>query len=252
MFLHVNQKHISSYTRSVAESLKGPKVSPTWQQVHKTLFPESKNIYDEYEPPKLLNVAKYDGAFASPDDLHWMFSTYGKAPQFVLEVGTFVGSSAIKIGKHLRGRNEDAMLLCVDPFTGSGEMWFSEDFRKKLAFRAGQPRIFEMWMNNILRHGLQKTVLPWRVTSLVAADFLHYLPWKVDFIFLDSAHSLGETFAEIAAFWGALDVGSYIFGDDYLYNSYPGVKHDVDLFCKMYEVTLLKSKSERIWGFQKK
>jgi len=72
----------------------------------------------------------------------------------------------------------------VDPFTGAGEMWFTERFRNILSFKAGQPRIYERWMENIIKHNLTKVVLPWRVTSLVAADFLHYLPWNVSLIFL--------------------------------------------------------------------
>ena len=70
-----------------------------------------------------------------------------------------------------------------------------------------------------------------------------------DLIFLDSAHSLGETFVEIAAFWSILPSGSYIFGDDY--DTFPGVKHDVDLFCSMYKLELQRSPSARIWGLRK-
>ena len=32
---------------------------------------------------------------------------------------------------------------------------------------------------------------------------------------------------------------------------YTGVKHDVDIFCRLYGIKLLKSETERIWGIQK-
>ena len=78
-----------------------------------------------------------------------VFNTYDSKPEFVLEVGTFVGSSAIKIGRYLQRRG-CGTLLCVDPFTGAGEMWFTERFRNILSFKAGQPRIYERWMENII------------------------------------------------------------------------------------------------------
>jgi len=220
--------------------------------VHRALFPESRNIFSEFQAPidkhfVLDSRKRYGGAFQNKTDLSWILQIYGSSPKFVLEVGTFVGTSAVELGRILQQR--EGVLLCIDPFTGSGEMWFLPVLRSRCSFNAGQPRIFELWMNKIIKSNLTSTVLPWRVTSLVAADFLHYLPWKIDFVFLDSAHSVGETFVEIAAYWSVLPVGSFIFGDDY--NSFPGVKHDVDMFSNTTNSELLLSPSGRIWALQK-
>ena len=73
------------------------------------------------------------------------------------------------------------LILCIDTFNGAGEMWFMDNLRDVMSIKAGQPRIYERWMINILANSkkITRNVLPWRVSSMIAADFLAYMPWKV-------------------------------------------------------------------------
>jgi predicted O-methyltransferase YrrM len=104
-------------------------------------------------------------------------------------------------------------------------------------------------MDNIVRHKLTDTVLPWCLTSLSAAQCLAFLPWVIDFIFLDSAHLQDETYMEIDAYWKVLNAGGLLAGDDY--DSFPAVRHDVDRFVQVSGGELIRSPSGRLWALRK-
>ena len=91
-------------------------------------------------------------------------------------------------------------------------------------------------MTNVVKHGLSETIFPLTLPSLVGARFLGYLNWKVDVVYLDSAHEAGETYIELQLYFDLLEPGGILFGDDY--DSYPAVRHDVNRFasCNGLEV----------------
>lgn len=228
-----------------------PRHRPSFQEVRKILHGD-KDLYATFRFPADMFPIGYTGALGNPEDEPWLFQEAVHASPtsvFGLEVGTFVGSTAVRLGRLLRDSNK-GHLLCIDSFTGAGEMWFLERFQRDLQFEHGRPRIYELWMENIMRQGLAGTVLPWCLTSLAAAQCLSFLPWIVDFIFLDSAHLQDETFLEIAAYWKVLKPGGLLAGDDY--DSFPAVKHDVDRFVKATGAELIRSPSGRLWGLRKR
>lgn len=222
---------------------------PTFAEVRNTLH--GNGAEDAFQFPAGMSPVGYNGALAHPEDACWMLdaAVSGRTgPIFGLEVGTFVGSTAVKLGKAMKAR-EGSHLLCIDPFTGSGEMWFVDRFRKDLQFKNGRPRIFELWMENIRRNGLAECIQPWCLTSMAAAQMLGFLPWIVDFVFLDSAHLQDETHLEIKAYWRLLEKGGLLFGDDY--DSFPPVRQDVDRFVAETGLALMRSPSGRLWALRK-
>jgi len=82
---------------------------------------------------------------------------------------------------------------------------------------------------------------------------LAVLKYKIDIVYLDSAHEAGETFMELNLYYDLLKKGGVIFGDDY--KVFPAVRKDVDLFSKFIEQDVLfcdyKDKSNPIWSFIK-
>ena len=244
-------EELNVQTAEIARRFAGePKFRPSYAELHLTLH-GSQSIFTDFALPPEMKPIGYGGALAAPEDCQWLLRTAfaGRPkPALAVEIGTFVGSSAVRLGAAMRDADLGS-LLCVDSFTGSGEMWFLERFRRDLQFQNGRPRIYELWMENIVRHNLINTVLPWCITSLAAAQCFRFLPWLIDFIFLDSAHLKGETYMEIAAFWDVLDGGGLLAGDDY--DSFPAVKHDVDLFAQRSGLTVQFSPSGRLWSLRK-
>lgn len=113
----------------------------------------------------------------------------------------------------------------------------------------GNPVIFDHFMNAMFNNGLTETVVPFRVSSIVAARTLKVLNYDIDFVYLDSAHECGETFLELSLYYDLLPQGGVIIGDDYL--MFPAVKHDVDLFCKINNLQLNFTGEGDTWLIQK-
>lgn len=171
----------------------------------------------------------------------------GRKPCFGIEVGSFIGSSAVVLGNWLHETN--GTLLCVDPWCGDINMWLLDGFASTMRKVDGNPMIFNYFMNNMFVNNLIETVVPFRVTSVVAARTLKVLNYEIDFVYLDSAHECGETFLELSLFYDLLSAGGVLIGDDY--HGFPAVKHDLDLFCKVHNLELYATGEGDTWLIRK-
>lgn len=162
----------------------------------------------------------------------------GRAPAFVVEVGSFHGHSAILQAEVLDKHGlANVPLLCVDPWTGDlGMLLYREDWDKKLTpgeLADGRSTSYWQFMVNVkfmLDEGKlgPKHIVPLAATSVVAARFLMALGLSPDIVYLDSAHEADETYAELALYYHVLAGGGVIYGDDY---SWESVRHDVERFA---------------------
>jgi len=77
MFFHDRQHALNVQTRAIYEKLCNKPKTPSFSEVHATLFPGSSDIYKEYESPKDANFEhqyrEYRGAFGNKHDMEWMF-----------------------------------------------------------------------------------------------------------------------------------------------------------------------------------
>ena len=82
------------------------------------------------------------------------------------------------------------------------------------------------------------------------ARLLATLNWIVDVVYLDSAHEIGETFADLSLYFQLIRKGGVLIGDDYI--DFPAVKHDVNLFVH-YKSKFLKFEiiDSQQWGIIK-
>ena len=135
--------------------------------------------------------------------------------------------------------------MCVDTWCGDINMWLLEIFDSTMVKSDGNPKLFERFMQNMIQAGLTETVIPFRVSSVVAARTLKVLNYIIDFVYLDSAHECGETFMELSLYHDILRDGGVILGDDY--TGFPAVKHDLDLFCKVYGYKLQFTGDGETW-----
>lgn len=226
-----------------ANDLKRTK--PTFKDISNRLF-GSDNPYHGYRPQLLPAPMQYT-AHIGPLTLGAIEAFLGRKPTLGVEVGSFIGNSATIIGSWLRETN--GTLLCVDPWCGDINMWLLSNFAGTMRKADGNPAIFDYFMNAMYNNGLTETVVPFRVTSVVAARTLKVLNYEIDFVYLDSAHECGETFLELSLYYDLLPPGGVLFGDDYL--MFPAVKHDVDLFCKVHGCTLHFTGERDTWMIQK-
>ena len=222
-----------------------PRIKPTFKDICNRLF-GCDNPYHSYTPELLPAPMPYT-PHIGPKTLQAIEHALGRKPSFGIEVGSFIGSSATVIGSWMR--ETGGTLLCVDPWCGDINMWLLNNFAATMRKVDGNPTIFSYFMNAMFNSGLIETVVPFRVTSVVAARTLKVLNYDIDFVYLDSAHECGETFLELALYYDLLPPGGVIFGDDYV--MFPAVKHDLDLFCKIQGCQLLFTGERDTWMIQK-
>jgi len=224
------------------------------QEEFQTAFEEQQRqrmvrlLYDGEDP---MVAAQQAGPLPSPDDSYphthlpealvtaLVEELSGGAPLFVIESGSFVGGSAIRIANALRA-NHGGLVLCVDPFCGDSAMWADKAMRAWLRIRGGRPRLFEQFVANIAAAGCEDLVLPMCATTCAALGALrrlqagHDAPPRPGLIYLDSAHEEGETLVEIRAAYELLRPGGVLLGDDW---SWEAVRNDVLRFASSQRLT---------------
>lgn len=139
----------------------------------------------------------------------------------VLEVGSFVGKSAVFFAERVD------KVLCVDPFV----MW-DEGRENGDAMKHGED-FFDEFQHNIVRSGYSHKIFPVRETSQTAF-VTHYHPLLADLIYIDGAHDYISVLYDVMM-WKTRAF-RIICGDDYDEN-WPGVKKAVDeVFKKKLQV----------------
>ena len=137
-------------------------------------------------------------------------------PKLIIEVGTWLGGSAIHMGGLLRqaGLN-DSCIVCVDTWLGSSEHYLYPESRQTLKLVDGRPTFYADFMQNVVQHGLQDIILPFSITSGGAADVLKEFKIAPDLVYLDGDHSARAFRADLDAYWDLLRPGGVVIGDDF-------------------------------------
>lgn len=231
--------------QSVISINQFPKKTPTFSEISNTLF-KCDNLYANFTPHQLNEPMQYP-AHITNKTTDLIISTLGYVPKFGVEVGSFIGSSAAILGNMLK--QNKGVLLCVDTWCGDINMWLMDQFHSTMHKTDGNPKLYDLFILNMIKNHLTDTVIPLRVSSIVGARMLKVLNYEIDFVYVDSAHEAGETFMELMLYHDVLKNKGIIFGDDYY--GFPAVKYDVDLFCKCFGYTLCFTGDGDTWIIQK-
>jgi len=156
-------------------------------------------------------------------------------PNYIVECGSMLGGSAIRMAEILRNNNKSNEIICIDPFTGDVNMWDWErnDGWKFLRLEYGIPTIYKRFLANCKYSGFEDKILPINATTSVGIKLLQRLLIQnriselPNYIYLDSAHEKDETFIELNLCWNCLVHNSILFGDDW---NWEDVREDVIKF----------------------
>ena len=153
----------------------------------------------------------------------------GGPPRFMIEVGSFVGSSIVHVWAPLVKLHPKGVMLSIDTWLGDVNMRVLGEFKRFLQPVHGVPTLAHHMMRRMVFTNNTDVVIPLPLSSIVAARALSFCGFIIDLIYVDSAHEKGETYAELVLYFQLLRVGGLLCGDDY--HGWPAVKHDVDLFA---------------------
>ena len=94
---------------------KFEKKTPTYLEISNTLF-RCNNIYSNYKIPQNLSSPMMYNAHITSKTTNTIINKLGYIPKFGIEVGSFIGSSAIVLGNVVKSAN--GVLMCVDTWCG--------------------------------------------------------------------------------------------------------------------------------------
>ncbi|KAJ4849438.1 hypothetical protein Tsubulata_041603 [Turnera subulata] len=203
--------------------------------VHKTII---QRIFNDTSPHRNFPPAHVSTLLHNRKVQGW--GSYGAVfehlirrvkPRVIIEVGSFLGASALHMADLTRQLGIDSVILCVDDFRGW--LGFQDRFRY-LTTLNGDVLLLYQFMNNVVYHNATGSVLPLPFST--TAGLWKLCEWGVfgDLREIDAGHDFNSAWADINRAYRILRPGGVIFGHDYFTAKYDGgVKKAVDLFAWM-------------------
>ncbi|KMZ61945.1 hypothetical protein ZOSMA_49G00130 [Zostera marina] len=152
-------------------------------------------------------------------------------PKTIIEVGTFLGASALHMANLTR--DLDTVILCLDDFRGwPGFRELHNGMFKHLVDINGDVILMQQFIQNVLDAGEERRVLP--VPFSTGSALAAFCEWGVyaDLVEVDAGHDFHSAWADINQAWPLVAQGGVMFGHDYnLAADDHGVRRAVNLFA---------------------
>ena len=207
----------------------------------------SNNLID-YIKPKFEDFAPLFGSgdvpgYLSEDDMQSLTALCELLPVTgtMVEVGSFLGKSAVEFSKNLTNLNKDYTIICIDSFNSPieilNQLLLNADFTipKEVFSHLEMFKYYTKEYKNIFS-----------VTGFFNQHFV--FPQQVDLVFEDSTHSLQYLNHALPFWWKHIKPGGILSGHDYRQE----VRTAVDIFAALnkLEVKTFNNNSS-IWYVEK-
>ena len=165
-------------------------------------------------------------------------------PNVVIEVGSFLGYSAIKMAKEVKRLGLPTKIICVDTWLGSPEHYrmykSKEDIR--IGYKNGYPTLYQKFISSVIQNEVQDIIYPFPYPSSIAYKILknifEEIDIKADFIFLDGSHEEYDVQMDLFYYYQLLKQGGNLWGDDYgwegVYNALENFRIDNKIEYKIF------------------
>jgi hypothetical protein len=152
-------------------------------------------------------------------------------PSVIAEIGVWKGGSVLTMASRLRDLGCDAVVIAIDTWLGSWEHWHNDNLFPLLDMMNGRPAIYQKFLSNVVRAGLQAYVVPIPLDSANAAQLLKLRGIRPDIVHLDGCHDYCAVMGDLALWWPQINPGGMLLGDDYYDNgAWPEVRRAIDGF----------------------
>jgi hypothetical protein len=159
-------------------------------------------------------------------------------PRVVIEVGTWKGSSMLRMHAASVQHDTGTRFICVDTWLGSNaEIWLDPEVRASLRLEGGYPTMFRQFVANVVSRDAQDVVYPLPMTSTAAARVLERLGIVADVVYIDAGHEYEDVAADVRLYWPLLRPGGLMFGDDFE-ERWPGIQRAVVQFACRHGLAL--------------
>jgi hypothetical protein len=165
-------------------------------------------------------------------------------PKIIIEVGSYIGYSAIKMADACKLNNlQDTSIICIDPFLDAS---LRTDFEAKVY---GYPTVFYTFLNNIKDHNHEDIIIPLPMPALTGYRYLRDAKVKADLIYIDGSHDYDDVYLDVSRYLTLLNPGGLLFGDDW---TYEGVREATQQICSEMNInppTVINNTA--VWYIQK-
>lgn len=214
-------------------------------------------------PRSLPGPEIYDGILelGLPDDVQGWHSTHGifaklirEADAFtIIECGSWKGASAIHMANEQFRRPQKMLpskFYACDTWLGGIDHELNQQVETSVLKRdRGYPLLYQQFLYNVAKAGLQKHIVPVVQTSINAARLIKAHGITADLIYIDGSHEGMDPFYDILAYWPLLRKGGIMFGDDW---GFPDVKASVFRFlCEAKLWHRLEIVDDNFWIIRK-
>lgn len=141
-------------------------------------------------------------------------------PKLIIEVGTWLGGSAFYMLELCKKHNLDTKIICVDTWLGGLEFRTWPELYEQMMFVNGYPNVYYQFIANVIKKGYQESIIPFPITSTIAANFFKHHKIQADLIYIDGSHDVQDVFQDLNSYWDIVKDGGILFGDD---ADWPGV-----------------------------
>jgi predicted O-methyltransferase YrrM len=169
-------------------------------------------------------------------------------PRHIVEVGSWKGQSSITMAKYIKSIGSDCKITCIDTWLGAEEFWgrFKDTPERDLMLKNGYPQIYYQFLSNVVHNNVQDVILPLPATSRIGATILQERNQTAQLIYIDASHMYDDVLSDCIEFYGLLDGGGILFGDDFNWDS---VRKAVEEFGRKIEKEI--KTEENFWWLQK-
>lgn len=117
-------------------------------------------------------------------------------PHVIIEIGSFLGGSAIWMAQRIRELMLDTAIVCVDTWLAESVLWSSEQWRPCLQHRYGRPEVYNVFMANVIDAQMQNVIIPLPMDSTAGINFLGLLKVRSELIYVDGAHDEAQAYLD--------------------------------------------------------
>jgi predicted O-methyltransferase YrrM len=170
-------------------------------------------------PATLLSSTNvFESIVCLPKDMHGYFGPRNryhlevfirnKQPKKIVEIGAWLGLSAIFMAKLAPA---DVKVFCVDPWIPYSEMEAMPDAKERLK------RAYEQFLSNCIHEKVTDKIVPMRMTSMEAVQAIQ--DSNFDLIYIDGLHTEEAVYDDIMGWYPKLAKNGIICGDDIMWPS---------------------------------